>query len=82
MNDIIDLNAYKNAKSQPESSCVYVDVEDGQPVKYFKFFGTYEFGGKEWLVQVWATDQQQAQEKMAALGSVKYEGQIFAEVPA
>lgn len=82
MMDVIDLNERRNAKSAPEPDCVFVAVEDGKPVKYFKFSGSYEFADKGWIVHIWATDQQQAEAKMTALAGVKYDGQIFAEIPA
>lgn len=80
--DVIDLDSLRRAKSAPDSAFKFVDIENGAPVTYFKFFGEYDFDGKTWIVHIWATDQEQAQQKMAALSGVRYGGQIYSETPA
>jgi hypothetical protein len=78
---IVDLRTWREPK--PEGDCQMVEFENGQAVKYFLFTADYEFGGTRWALNIWAKDEENARAKIAAIrDSLKYEGQIYAMVPA
>ena len=79
MNDIVDLNAERSKREQPDPQFVGTD-EYGR--KIYVFLLSYEMDGKLWSTQVWAYDTADAEARVAAMRqSLKVDGQLFDAIP-
>jgi len=47
-----------------------------------EFLFNYRFAGEEWGITIHASNQAEAMEKIKAVGMARYEGEIFAKIPA
>lgn len=47
-----------------------------------EFLFTYRFGGHEWGTSVFATDADEAKEKIKAVGMARYDGEMMMRIPA
>lgn len=80
MRDIVELPILP--QGEPDSEFVYRDFRANRVDTMFLFTGSYEFEGDRWEVELWATDLDQAQRKLAAMGGGTIDGQVFAKVEA
>jgi hypothetical protein len=81
MTDIVDLNAERNKREQPDPEFIRKD-EYGRPL--YCFIGSYEHDGKRFGgVEVWAYDAEEAQARFVSMReTAEYDGQLFSVVPA
>lgn len=47
-----------------------------------EYLFTYHFAGKSWGTSVFASSPQEAREKIKAVGMARYDGELFATIPA
>ncbi len=77
--DVIDLNAERSKREQPDPEFVRQD-EYGRPIYCFGM--EYEMGDKRWSTEVWAYDWADAENRCAAMrDSLKVFGQLYGSVP-
>lgn len=75
MSDIIDLNAKRNEREQPDAEHVRKD-EFGRPL--YEFLLAYEADGSHWSTTIWAYDEEEAIRRVAGMReSLKYMGKVF-----
>jgi hypothetical protein len=80
MSEIIDLNAKRNEREQPDAEHVRHD-DFGRPL--YEFLLDYEFDGSHWSASVWAYDEAEAQKRVESMRhSLRYMGQMFTVIPA
>ncbi len=80
MTDIIDINAERNKREQPDSRFVRRD-NYGRPL--YCFLLSYMVDESRFSTQVWAYDFADAEARVAAMrNSLKVDGQLFKEIPA
>lgn len=81
MDNVIEFP--KPEPDKPDADCVSIIVEDGKPVKWFKFGLSFEASdGKSYGTEIWATSWEDAEARMAAIrvnGHIS--GQIYAQIP-
>lgn len=65
-----------------DRNMIFRDVEDGMPTTYRCYVGSYQFDGNDWIIEVWAKNQDEAQRKMAAISAGKIDGQVMEIIPA
>ena len=67
---------------QPGPDCVCVIPTDGKPVKWFKFYCSFQCEDGEFAFSIWALNQADAERRMEQLRkTAKVEGQIYTSVP-
>ena len=77
--DVIDLNAERNRRAQPDPE--FVKRDDFGREMYLFALG-YEFDGKSWGIDLWAYSAEDAEARVAAMrGSLAVHGQIFECIP-
>ncbi|MBA1159359.1 hypothetical protein [Microvirga mediterraneensis] len=80
MDDIIDLNAERNKREQPDPEFSLKD-DYGRPM--FIFGIEYSMDGKQWSTRIIAYSWEDAEARLAAIKeSGRVYGQIMGEVPA
>ena len=80
MSDIIDLNANRNRREQPDPELMTRD-EYGRPL--YTFVLTYEAGGRTYGTQLIAYDFADAEMKVAGMReSLRVDGKLFSVIPA
>jgi hypothetical protein len=80
MSDIIDLNAERSKRDQPDPEFVRKD-DFGRPL--YTFLLSYEMGGSQWCAEIWAYSFEDAEARVAAMReSLKVDGQAYSTVPA
>ena len=76
--DIIDLNAERNKREQPDSEFVRHD-DFGRPV--YLFLLNYQMDGASWSADIWAYDMEDAQRRVDAIAkTVTVLGQAYTAV--
>lgn len=79
MTDIVDLNAERNKREQPDDECIRKD-EYGRPL--YMFLIEWVRDGKQYGHHIWAYDQTDADAHIAAMReSLAYTGQAYSMVP-
>lgn len=80
MDEIVDLNAERNKRAQPDPEFVKHD-DYGRPMYHFGL--GYEFEGSEWSCHIWAYSMEDAEARIAAMrASLRLFGQTFSMIPA
>nr|WP_314486694.1 hypothetical protein [uncultured Kingella sp.] len=49
-------------------------------MKFKEYLFSYRFGGKNWIVSVFATSPDEAKEKIKAVAHAEYDGEIMANI--
>ncbi len=47
-----------------------------------EYLFTYRFGGSEWGISIFAASAAEAKEKIKAVSLARYDGELFAKIPA
>lgn len=47
-----------------------------------EYLFSYHFAGKEWGTSVFASNPEEAREKIKAVGMARYDGELYARIPA
>ncbi len=77
---IIDLNAERNRRAQPDPEFVKQD-DYGRPL--YMFLLSYEYQDRRWQAEIWAYSFEDAEGRVAAMReSLVCDGQCFAAIPA
>jgi hypothetical protein len=80
MSDIIDLNAERSKRDQPDPEFVRKD-DFGRPL--YTFLLSYEMAGSQWCAEIWAYSFEDAEARVQAMReSLKVDGQAYSTVPA
>jgi hypothetical protein len=80
MSDIIDLNAERSKRDQPDPEFVRKD-DFGRPL--YTFLLSYEMAGSQWRAEIWAYSFEDAEARVQAMReSLKVDGQAYSTVPA
>lgn len=80
MSDIIDLNAERSKREQPDPEFVRKD-DYGRPLYHFGL--RYEMDGSQWAAEIWAYDWDDAEKRCAAMReTLVVEGQTYSVIPA
>lgn len=78
--DIIDLNAERNKRVEPDPKFV---KHDDYGRKLYVFTCSYSMEDRRYCIEIWAYDFPDAEAKVAAMQeSLQVDGQLFGEVPA
>jgi hypothetical protein len=78
--NVIDLNAKRNEREQPDADCVRKD-EYGR--KLFMFTLGWKRGDDSFGIELWAYSEEDAQKHVAAMReSLTYDGQVYTIIPA
>lgn len=78
--DVIDLNAERSKREQPDPQFVRQD-DFGRPL--YEFLLSYRMDEKSWSITVWAYSFEDAGNRVAAMReSLKLDGQLYGRVPA
>jgi hypothetical protein len=78
--NVIDLNAVRNARSEPASEFVH---QDDYGRKMYVFLIDYEMDGKTFGSQIWAYDDADAEQRLAAIrSSAVIAGKLYEQIPA
>jgi len=78
--EIIDLNAERNKRAEPDPEFVRHD-DYGRPLYHFGL--QYEMDGKRWAAEIWAYDFADAEARVTAMReSLTLLGQTFEMIPA
>ena len=80
MTDIIDLNAKRNEREQPDAEHMRRD-DFGRPL--YEYALHYRFAEGRWGATIWAYSMEDAAARVAAMReSLELDGQIFTSLPA
>jgi hypothetical protein len=80
MTEIVDLNAERNRRAQPDPEFVKQD-DYGRPL--YTYLLSYDMDGSSWSTQIVAYDEADAEARVAAMReTLRMDGQLFAAIPA
>lgn len=80
MSDVIDINAERNRREQPDPEFVRKD-EYGRPLYCYTL--SYEMSDRRYCTDIWAYDFADAGNRVSAMReSLKLDGQIFHQIIA
>lgn len=80
MSDVIDLNAERSKREQPDPDHVRHD-DFGRPL--YEFLLSYGMEDKQWSTTVWAYSFEDAENRVIAMReSLKVDGQAYGCIPA
>lgn len=80
MSDVIDLTAERNRRDGPDPEFIRRD-DFGRALYLYGL--DYEYGGKEWMTELWAYSFEDAEARVQGMRlSLKVMGQKHSETPA
>lgn len=78
MADVLSFTEALERRDGPDVEHVW---RDGSGVKWFRFAFSYDFEGREFVVEVWARDRGDADARLEALRATgRVDGQVYATV--
>jgi len=66
---------------QPDPDCINRQFTKDKVITTYRFCGTYEFEGEEWVFDLWAQDFAEAERKLKAMGAGRIDGQMYSVIP-